>query len=124
MKKEHLRKDLEIICIVFLVLVALFWIVYNKETLAVIIRYAFSLTWLFFIPGYMILSIWRDKIDTLERIIGGITLGAALLPLFAYHLALLMHLKYLAFGLPVIFIVVSIFYQKNSSPQQSSSKNN
>jgi len=86
---EILKKELKYIALIFLLLVITFKIIYFKEDFFIVLRVAFSLFWLFLLPGYFIMLYWAEKLDFAERIIVGSGLSAAIIGISSYYTGLM-----------------------------------
>jgi hypothetical protein len=83
-------------------------IVLFKETTLNIFRLSFSLIYLYLIPGYLLLDLLGWQIDELEKMVIGFGIGFGIIGILVYHLDLVIHMKYLAFLLPLI--IVGIYF--------------
>ncbi len=97
----------------FLVLVAVFKILFFKESLLVVLRTVFSLFWLFVIPGFMLMYYWADKLDFVERLIIGSVMGFAIMSVIGYNLGLIgVRMGIQLFVVPLICIAIGAFVLK------------
>ena len=114
MKKEAfelVKKEMQYVALLFLVLLIAFKIAFFRENLVVILRTVFAMFWMFILPGYFIMLYWQDKLGFMERLIIGIALSAATIGAFSYYLGLIgLHIKYHAFVLPVLLILIGIIF--------------
>ena len=103
-----IKDDLKWVGTLFLLALIIFKIVYFKENIIVLLRYAISLFWLFVLPGYFAVFYWHDKLDFIERLVIGIALSAAIIGGISYYLGLAgLNIKYHGIILPLIIIGVS-----------------
>ena len=111
LKKEafdSLRKELQHLGILLLVLLIIFKIIFFNDDLFVIIKMVLSLFWLFILPGYFAIFYWHDKLDFIERLVIGAALSAAIIGGTSYYLGLAgLNIKYHGILLPLIIIAVS-----------------
>ena len=112
MKKEVfelVKKELQYVGILFLLVLIIFKIAFYKENLIVLFRNVLSLFWLFALPGYFIMLYWKEKLGFLERFIIGIALSAAIIGIFSYYISLIgLNIKYHAIVLPLVLILIGI----------------
>jgi len=105
---SKIKRELNYLMILFIILFVIFKILFFKESLVIILRTVLSLFWLFIIPGFSLMYIWHEKISFIERIIAGTALGAALIGLLSYYIALAgLHVKFHWF-LPLLIIIFSV----------------
>lgn len=103
------KEESKYIGILFIVGLVIFKIIYFKESLAVLLKIAASLFWLFVIPGYFAMLYWKNKLEFAERFVVGIALSAALIGIFSYYLGLIgLNMKYHAFILPPVIIIIGL----------------
>ena len=123
MNKEvfnSIKEESKYIGILFIVGLVIFKIIYFKESLAVLLKIAASLFWLFAIPGYFAMLYWKNKLEFTERFVVGIALSAALIGISSYYLGLIgLNMKYHAFILPPLIIVTGLI----SAMRKKASKN-
>lgn len=106
---ELVKKELQYIGILFLLVLIIFKIAFYKENLIVLFRNVLSLFWLFALPGYFIMLYWKEKLGFLERFIIGIALSAAIIGIFSYYIGLIgLNIKYHAIVLPLVLILIGI----------------
>ena len=112
MKKEifdFAKRELKYIGLLLLLLIIILKIVYFKENPVIAMRMAFSLFWLFLLPGYFIMLYWKEKLDFVERIIAGSALSAAIIGVSSYYAGLAgLNIKYHAVVLPLALILAGI----------------
>lgn len=95
---------------VFILVMIIFKIVYYNESILNIIRFLLALFWVYLLPGFFILSIWKDKFNSLERVIGGFAVGAAIIPLISYLLALInSQLRVITYVFPLLVLIFCLF---------------
>ncbi len=93
----------------FLIVLIIFKIIYFKENILIIFRFAFSLFWMLALPGYFLMLYWREKLDFAERFVIGIALSAAIIGISSYYIGLLgLNIKYHGILLPILMILVGI----------------
>ncbi|MDP3766160.1 MAG: hypothetical protein Q8R04_06625 [Nanoarchaeota archaeon] len=122
MNKEvfnSIKDDLKWVGILFLLALIIFKIVYFKENLIVLLRYAISLFWLFVLPGYFIMLYWREKLDFTERIVVGTASSAAIIGILSYYIGLMgLNIKYHGILMPIVIIalmmLITTISKKNS----------
>ena len=106
---EELKKELMYLGLIFIIALVSFKIAFFKESTAVLLRNVLSLFWLFALPGYSIMFYWHEKLSFLERFIVGFMIAAAVIGIFSYYFGLLgINVKFHAFALPLILILVGI----------------
>ncbi len=112
MKKEVfelVKKEVQYIGILFLLVLIIFKIAFYKENLIVLFRNVLSLFWLFVLPGYFILLYWKEKLGFVERFIVGIMVSAAIIGITSYYIGLIgLNIKYHIILLPLILIIIGI----------------
>lgn len=97
----------------FICLVVVFKIVFYKENISTLIHSVFGLFWLFILPGFALMFIWKDNFDFIERLIGGSVLSVAIIGLTSYNLTLLnvnIRLQYILVPLSIEVISITIIY--------------
>ena len=114
LKKEvfnKLKKELQYIGLLFLIVLIMFKIIFFKENFIVLLRLFFSLFWLFVLPGYFLMFYWKEKLEFVERFIIGIALSVAIIGILSYYLGLLgLHIKFQTVILPLVLIIAgSVF---------------
>ena len=111
LKKEAfdmLKKELQYIGILLLVLLVIFKIVFFNESLFIVIKMVLSLFWLFVLPGYSVIFYWHNKLDFVERLVIGTAMSAAVIGTISYYLGLAgLNIKYHGILLPLVIIAVS-----------------
>ena len=112
MKKEVfelVKKELQYIGILFLLVLIIFKIAFFKEDIVVLFRNVLSLFWLFALPGYFITLYWEKELGFAERFVIGIAISAAIIGLFSYYLGLIgLNIRYHSVALPLILILVGV----------------
>ena len=110
LKKEVfklIKKELQYIGILFLLVLIIFKIAFYKENLVVLFRNVLSLFWLFALPGYFIMLYWREQLGFAERFVIGVAMAAAIIGIFSYYLGLIgLNIKYHAVMLPSVLILI------------------
>ena len=112
MKKEVfelVKKELQYIGILFLIILMIFKIAFFKEDIFVLFRNVLSLFWLFALPGYFIMLYWEKELGFTERFVIGIAIYTAIIGIFSYYLGLIgLNIKYHAIILPLILILIGV----------------
>lgn len=112
MKKEvfeTLKKELQYIGMLFLLVLTIFKIAFFKEEFIVLFRTVLSLFWLFALPGWIIMLYWQDKLDFIERFIIGIIVSAGIIGILSYYLGLIgLNIKYHTILLPLAIMAVGL----------------
>ena len=110
MKKEIFeaaKKEAEYIGIIFLLVLIIFKIVFYKEELIVILKFALSFYFALVLPGFSLLLCWAEKLGFFERFVASIPLSAALIGILSYYIGIAgVHIKYLSFILPIFLILL------------------
>ena len=114
MKKEIfelVKKELQYIGILFLLVLIVFKIAFFKENFIVLFRSVLSLFWLFALPGYFIMLYWKEHLGFTERFVIGIAISAAIIGIFSYYLGLIgLNIKFHHILLPILLIIIGIFF--------------
>ncbi len=117
---DFVKKESVYLGIVLLALFVILKIVFFKENFILLLRYAFSLFWLFILPGYFAMLYWREKIEFMERISVGFVASAAFIGLLSYYAGLIgLNIKYHIILLPIILIITGIFFASKAKPASS-----
>jgi len=104
---EILKKELQYIGILFLLVMVIFKISFFKEDLIVLFRTVLSLFWLFALPGWFIMMYWQEKLEFMERFIIGIILSAGIIGILSYYLGLIgLNIKHHTILLPLAIMAV------------------
>ena len=110
MNKEafnSIKEESKYIGILFVIWLAIFKIIYFKESIAVLLKIVASLFWLFVIPGYFAMLYWREKLEFAERFVIGVLISAGVIGIFSYYAGLMgLNIKYHAFVLPPAIIII------------------
>ena len=111
MKSEalaKLKKEMTYLGILFLVIFAVFKVLFYKEDFLPTLRVVFGLFWLFLVPGFSLLYYWHEKLRFIERIILSFPLSAALVGILSYHLGLIgIDIRYHSL-LPLVFLAAGL----------------
>ena len=92
-------------------LLILFKIVFYKESITILIRTVIALFWLFVLPGFALMYLWKDKFDFLERLISGSVLGIALIGLASYYFTLFnVDIRWQYILTPLLLLAISAGY--------------
>jgi hypothetical protein len=106
---NEVKRELIYLSILIILEIIIFRIIFNKESFSVILKLAFSLFWLFMLPGFMIMYLFIEKLNFLERIIAGTALGMAFFGVVGYNLGVLgILIKYQNWILPIVGIIIGI----------------
>lgn len=107
---DHKVKNEIVYMLVFLVLeIILFKIIFNKESFSVVLKLALSLFWLFILPGFMLMYLFIENLNFIERMIAGIVLGLAFMGIIGYNLGVLgLVFKYQVWIVPIAGIVIGV----------------
>lgn len=106
---ELIKKELQYIGSIFLIVLIIFKIAFFKEEIFVLFRTVLSLFWLFVLPGYFILLYWKEKISFMERFFIGIVLSAGIIGISSYYSGIMgLNIKYHAIILPLVLILIGI----------------
>jgi uncharacterized membrane protein len=80
-------------------------IVFYKQDIITTTRTAFSMFWMFTLPGYALMHLWKERMDFGERIVIGTAAAAAVTAIFSYYLGLTgLQLKYHWILLPIVML--------------------
>lgn len=120
-KLEEIKKEGELIGILFLVSLIMFKILFYQENITTIIRVVASFFWLFVIPGLFIMFYWKEQIGFMERFIVGTIVSAAIIGVSSYYMALWgIHAKYHGGIIPsMIIVIMSIIYFVKKSKEKN-----
>lgn len=106
---NELKKEMIGIIILLIVGIILFKIIFHRESFLIILKLALSLFWLFILPGFMIMYLFSEKLDFIERIIVGTALGMAFYGVLGYNLGVLgLLMRYQIWILPALGIMMGI----------------
>ncbi len=83
--KEHGK----VLGVSLMLLFAVVYIAFFKESVGVVVKLTLSLFWLYLIPGYFLLGLASDKLDSAERVVLGIVVGLGFYGVVGYNLGLL-----------------------------------
>ena len=108
--QDSLKKEMVYIVVLLIVEIVLLKIVFNKESLLITLKLALSLFWLFILPGFMLMYLFIDKLNFIERVIAGTVLGMAFYGVIGYNLGVLgLSMKYQIWILPLVGICAGIY---------------
>lgn len=115
MKKDSLIKELldegKSIGLIFIAITIILKIVFYKETIPNVLIRTLSIFWLFILPGYSVLLLWKDKLDLTSRIIMSLPISAVTIGIVGYYISLIgIHAKYHAILFPLVMIIAPITY--------------
>lgn len=109
-KFEQLKKELIYLVVLLVLIIVMLKVIFNKESFFIVLKLALSLFWLFILPGFMIMYLFIDKLNFIERIIAGTVLGMAFVGVLGYNLGIIgVSMKYQIWVLPLTGIVIGIF---------------
>lgn len=107
--QDNLKKEMIYMAVLVLLEIIILKIIFNKESLLVVVKLALSLFWLFILPGFMIMYLFAERLNFLERIIAGTALGMAFYGVLGYNLGVLgLPMKYQIWILPLLGISIGI----------------
>jgi len=111
-KKEIInliKKELKTVIYLFLALTIVFQIVFYKENIFTTIRTVFGIFWLFIIPGYTLMLLWKDRFDFIERIICGTVLGITIISITSYYFTMFgLHIRSQFILIPLFIVVITL----------------
>jgi uncharacterized membrane protein len=115
------KKESLILLYLFIALVVIFKIVFYNEGIWTILRTVFGIFWLYLLPGFSIMYLWREKLDFLERLIFGTVLGMAIAGLSSYYITLFTgSIRYQFIIIPILAEIVAFIllaYQNRRQKQ-------
>lgn len=115
MKMEKFNKviqELKKIGIVLVTLIILSKLIFFKEDFLVVIKFWFTMFWSFVLPGFLIMTIFREKFDFIERLIIGSVLGLAFMSLVSYVIGLIgIHLRIHGIIIPVFVVGLYLYLE-------------
>lgn len=85
---KDLRNEFRLLIIVFVALIVMLKLTYNKEGVTEVLRASASLFWLFIMPGYFLTLYWRERLGFLERTALGSVAAFAVIGITSYYLGL------------------------------------
>src|SRR3989338_4319358 len=110
MLQDELKREIIYILLLPVLIIALLKIIFYSESLWIITKLSLSLFWLFILPGSMIMYLFAENLNFIERLIAGIALGMAFFGALGYNLGVLgLPIKYQLWILPVIGICIGLF---------------
>jgi len=123
--KNPYMKELVYMFIAFLFLLFVFAITFNNNSFIISLKTVFSLFWLFILPGFYLLSIYKKEFSFIERLFVGTILGAIVMSLLGYYIGVLfrLNIKYYPYFLPEIFIILGILLDYKDSNKIPNSSN-
>lgn len=86
---KALRKELPYLAAIFLALALVLKIAYYREGFVEVAKTAFSVYWLFVLPGYAMTFYWRASMHFLERVVVGTIAAMGLIGIISYYLGLM-----------------------------------
>ena|SRR3989338_3643545 len=102
---------------VLIVLIILFKAVFFKESILTVFRTAFSIFWLWIVPGYAIMLYWQN-LSFLERAVAGTAIGMAISSIASYYLGLIgLNLRFHAVLLPLLItgVMLAVVWKQPAS---------
>ncbi|MBI2576845.1 hypothetical protein HYV84_06520 [Candidatus Woesearchaeota archaeon] len=101
----------------FILIFAIIFIAFSKESIGVVLRLAGSMFWLYVVPGYFLLGIVSEKFDHAERIVLGTIVGIGAYGALGYNLGLLgVKFSLQRWIVPIIEIGAGIIFMLKRSP--------
>ena len=114
MRKEIfdlLKKEIIYICLLFLLVLAVFKIAFYNESFFALFRNVLSLFWLFVLPGYFAMLYWHGNLEFFERFVLGIMLAAGITGITSYYLGLIgLNVKYHTILLPLLLMIAGYLF--------------
>lgn len=102
------KEELLLLAYLFAILIIIFKIVFYKENILVLAASVFGLFWLYILPGFTLMFIWRERFDFIERLVVGSAFGVAITGLVSYYLTLVnVPIRSQFILAPLILVVVS-----------------
>jgi len=115
-------KDIKRLGYTFILVIMVLKIVFYNTNILTLGRMSIGIFWLFVLPGFSIMELWRNSFDFIERIIAGTVLGIAIVGLLSYNATLInisIHIQYII--LPIIVIGVGFILSKKCKKSSSKS---
>lgn len=110
MLHNDVKKEMLYIFILLLIETISLKIIFYKESFLITLKLALSFFWLFIFPGFMLMYLFVENLDFIERTIAGIALGMAFFGVLGYNLGVLgLLIKHQIWILPIIGIGIGIF---------------
>ncbi|MEK6967026.1 MAG: hypothetical protein AABX51_00160 [Nanoarchaeota archaeon] len=103
METQQLKLEAQKLVMLLFALYTAIQIAFFKESPIIVGRLVLSLFFLFVIPGWCVLYLWREKIGFFERAVSGTLLFAGIFVLSAYYSGFVgIHIKYSTWIIPFI----------------------
>ena len=119
---DKIKKEAPYLGMVLIVLIILFKAVFFKESFLTVLRTAFSIFWLWILPGYAIMLYWQN-LSFLERAVAGTAVGMAVSGIGGYYLGLIgLNLKFHAALLPILIIGITLAFLWKQPASESEEK--
>lgn len=113
---RELRQEAAWLAATFAALLAILYIAYRGESVAVVARTAATIYWLFVIPGYAVMFHWRGHLGFVERVVAGTVGAMAVAGVASYYLGLIgLKLQNQTLILPAAVVIISAFAAKISA---------
>ncbi len=101
-------KELGYMTTFLLITIILLKIVFYSESILTISKLTLSIFWLYIIPGFFMMYLFKE-LPFIERMIIGTALGMAFFGVIGYNLGVFgLHIKYQIWILPIIAIIIGI----------------
>ncbi len=115
--KQMMSREWKSMLLVIIGILAVAYIAFFKESFANILRAAAGFIWLFIIPGWFLMSYWRNKLTFTQRMLFGTMISAALTGMFSYYLGLwVLGISKQIILLPLALIAVGIYFSTWAQP--------
>ena len=86
-------------------------IAFYRESAGIIAVKSLSIFWLFVLPGYSILLIWKDRLDFTSRAIMGVPVSAFMIGILGYYISLMgIDARYHPMVLPPLMMAIPVIY--------------
>jgi len=86
---KGIARELKWLLIVFIISLIILKIIFFKEGLFTIFKFDIALFWLFAMPGFLIMYLWKNELGFTERLIAGSALGVAIAGILSYYLGII-----------------------------------
>jgi uncharacterized membrane protein len=108
---ELIKQEAMLLAVLFAAIFIILKIAFYKEEFATVLTLSGAIFWLFMLPGYCIMLIWKEQLDALSRTIMSLPISAATIGIVGYYLSLIgIHAKYHHILLPLTMIILPIGY--------------
>ena len=117
--KEHGK----VLGISFILIFAIIFIAFSRESIGVVLRLAGSIFWLYVVPGYFLLGVVSEKFYHAERIVLGTIVGIGAYGAVGYNLGLLgVTFSLQRLIIPILEIGAGIIFMMRGSPPAEESQ--